>query len=213
MLPALLEELARAGTLDTIRRVRAARGTPARASCTAPVSRADGAGASDNCKIFALAARQRREQGHGATDLGTPGADVIPGLEDPRDIVVSRLHGMTPFTVDVARPDPAQPRDPHRRGDGRLGQPRRVGHGDVGHGPRLPGGDPPRRSGGRPREYAEAVLDNSLSLIATLVSSEQLLDGGSRVADLAEQPRRPARPSPGPHGPPPRRSAPTRRRR
>ena len=29
---------------------------------------------------------------------------------------------------------------------------------------------------GVPREYADAVLDNSLSLIATLVSSEQLLD-------------------------------------
>jgi biuret amidohydrolase len=29
---------------------------------------------------------------------------------------------------------------------------------------------------GVPREYADAVLDNSLSLIATLVSSELLLD-------------------------------------
>jgi nicotinamidase-related amidase len=29
---------------------------------------------------------------------------------------------------------------------------------------------------GVPREYADAVLDNSLSLIATLVSSEQLLE-------------------------------------
>ena len=28
----------------------------------------------------------------------SPGADLIDGLEDPRDIVVPRLHGMTPFT-------------------------------------------------------------------------------------------------------------------
>jgi len=177
MLPALTEELARAGTLETVVRVcDAARAAGARVvHCTA-VSRADGAGASDNCKIFALAARQRREQGHGATDLGTPGADLIPGLEDPRDIVVSRLHGMTPFTSTSL--------DQILRN---LGIRTVVATGvsvnlgvwgmamtamDLGYQVVIPRD----AVAGVPREYADAVLDNSLSLIATLVSSEQLLD-------------------------------------
>jgi biuret amidohydrolase len=143
--------------------------------CTA-VSRADGAGASDNCKIFALAARQRREQGHGATDLGTSGAELIPGLEDPRDIVVSRLHGMTPFTSTSL--------DQILRN---LGIRTVVATGvsvnlgvlgmamsamDLGYQVVIPRD----AVAGVPREYADAVLDNSLSLIATLVSSEQLLE-------------------------------------
>ena len=177
MLPALTEELARAGTLETVLRVcDAARAAGARVvHCTA-VSRADGAGASDNCKIFALAARQRREQGHGATDLGTPGADLVPGLEDPRDIVVSRLHGMTPFTSTSL--------DQILRN---LGIRTVVATGvsvnlgvlgmamsamDLGYQVVIPRD----AVAGVPREYADAVLDNSLSLIATLVSSEQLLD-------------------------------------
>jgi biuret amidohydrolase len=177
MLPALTEELTRAATLETVLRVcDAARVAGARVvHCTA-VSRADGAGASDNCKIFALAARQRREQGHGATDLGTSGADLVPGLEDPRDIVVSRLHGMTPFTSTSL--------DQILRN---LGIRTVVATGvsvnlgvlgmamsamDLGYQVVIPRD----AVAGVPREYADAVLDNSLSLIATLVSSEQLLD-------------------------------------
>ena len=177
MLPALTEELGRAGTLETVLRVcDAARAAGARVvHCTA-VSRADGAGASDNCKIFALAARQRREHGHGATDLGTSGAELIPGLEDPRDIVVSRLHGMTPFTSTSL--------DQILRN---LGIRTVVATGvsvnlgvlgmamsamDLGYQVVIPRD----AVAGVPREYADAVLDNSLSLIATLVSSEQLLD-------------------------------------
>ena len=177
MLPALTEELARAATLETVLRVcDVARAAGARVvHCTA-VSRADGAGASDNCKIFALAARQRREQGHGATDLGTSGADLVPGLEDPRDIVVSRLHGMTPFTSTSL--------DQILRN---LGIRTVVATGvsvnlgvlgmamsamDLGYQVVIPRD----AVAGVPREYADAVLDNSLSLIATLVSSEQLLD-------------------------------------
>ena len=40
----------------------------------------------------------RREQGSSPTDIGTPGAELVGGLEGPGDIVVPRLHGMTPFT-------------------------------------------------------------------------------------------------------------------
>ena len=57
MLPALLEELQRAGTLDTVRRVcDAARAAGARAWCTAPRCHAPTARVpASNCKIFALA--------------------------------------------------------------------------------------------------------------------------------------------------------------
>jgi nicotinamidase-related amidase len=177
MLGALVEELGRAGTLDTVRRLcDGAREAGARVvHCTA-VSRADGAGAAENCKIFALSARQRREQGHGATDLGTPGAEVIPGLEDPRDIVVPRLHGMTPFTSTSL--------DQILRN---LGIRTVVATGvsvnlgvwgmamsalDLGYQVVIPRD----AVAGVPREYADAVLDNSLSLIATLVSSDELLE-------------------------------------
>jgi nicotinamidase-related amidase len=177
MLGALVEELERAGTLDTVRRLcEGAREAGARVvHCTA-VSRADGAGSTENCKIFALSARQRREHGHGATDLGTPGADVIPGLEDPRDIVVPRLHGMTPFTSTSL--------DQILRN---LGIRTVVATGvsvnlgvwgmamsalDLGYQVVIPRD----AVAGVPREYADAVLDNSLSLIATLVSSDELLE-------------------------------------
>ena len=177
MLPALVEELARSGTLETVRRVcDAARDAGARVvHCTA-VSRPDGAGSTANCKIFSLAARQRREQGYGATDLGTPGAELIPGLEDPRDIVVPRLHGMTPFTSTSL--------DQILRN---LGIRTVVATGasvnlgvfgmalsalDLGYQVVIPRD----AVAGVPRDYADAVLDNSLSLIATLVTADELLE-------------------------------------
>jgi nicotinamidase-related amidase len=177
MMGALVDEVRRAGTLDAVRRVcDAAREAGARVvHCTA-VSRADGAGSTANCKIFALAARQRREQGAGANDIGTRGADLVDGIEDPRDIVVGRLHGMTPFTSTSL--------DQILRN---LGIRTVVATGvsvnlgvfgmamsamDLGYQVVIPRD----AVAGVPREYADAVLDNSLSLIATLVSSEQLLD-------------------------------------
>ncbi len=96
---ALVEELQRAGTLDTAKRLCAgAREAGARVVHRTVVARPDGAGSSENCKIFAMSAKRRREQGSTPTDLGTPGVELIEGLEDSRDIVVPRLHGMTPFT-------------------------------------------------------------------------------------------------------------------
>jgi nicotinamidase-related amidase len=177
MMRALVEEVQRAGTLDSVRRLcDAARGAGARVvHCTA-VSRPDGAGATANCKIFALAARQRREQGHGANDLGMPGAEIIAGLEDPRDIVVSRLHGMTPFTSTAL--------DQILRN---LGIRTVVATGvsvnlgvtgmtlsalDLGYQVVIPRD----AVAGVPREYADAVLDNSLSLVATLTTVDQILE-------------------------------------
>jgi len=180
LLRALVDEVNGSGTLDAVRRVcAAARGAGARVVHCTRLSRADGAGETLNCKIFALAARQKREVGHGATDIGTPGAELVAGLEDPRDIVVPRLHGMTPFTSTSL--------DQILRN---LGIRTVVATGvsvnlgiygmamsalDLGYQVVIPRD----AVSGVPREYADLVLDNSLSLIATLVTSDQLLDAWS----------------------------------
>jgi nicotinamidase-related amidase len=174
---ALVEELRRAGTLDAVRRLcDGARDAGARVvHCTA-VARPDGAGSTENCTVFALTAKQRREHGSTATDLGTPGAEVIDGLEDPRDIVVPRLHGMTPFTSTSL--------DQILRN---LGVRTVIATGvsinlgvfgmaltalDLGYQVVIP----TDAVAGVPREYADAVLEHSLSLIATLTTTDELLD-------------------------------------
>ena len=75
MMGALVDELAarRARSTPCVG-CATAPATPARASCTARSSHApDGAGSTENCKIFAMSAKQRREHGSTATDLGSPG--------------------------------------------------------------------------------------------------------------------------------------------
>ena len=176
LLQALVEEVDRAGTIGAARRVcDAARAAGARVvHCTA-VSRPDGAGGAVNCKIFALGERMRRERGSGATDLGTPGAELVAGLEDPRDIVVPRLHGMTPFTSTAL--------DQILRN---LGVRTVVATGvsiNLGvFGMALSALDLGYQVvvvrdavAGVPAEYAQAVLDSSLSMIATIVTSDELL--------------------------------------
>ncbi len=176
MLGALVDELQRAGTLDTVRRLCAgARDAGARVVHCTVVARPDGAGSTENCKIFAMSAKQRREHGSTVTDIGSPGAEVIDGLEDPRDIVVSRMHGMTPFTSTAL--------DQILRN---LGIRTVVATGvsvnlgvfgmalsalDLGYQVVIP----TDAVAGVPREYAEAVLEHSLSLIATLATTDELL--------------------------------------
>ena len=176
MMGALVEELDREGTLDVVRRLcTGAREAGARVVHCTVMARPDGAGSSENCKIFAMSAKQRREQGRTATDIGTPGAEVIEGLEDPRDIVVPRLHGMTPFTSTSL--------DQILRN---LGIRTVVATGvsvnlgvfgmalsavDLGYQVVIPRD----AVAGVPADYAQAVLDNSLSMIATIVTSDELL--------------------------------------
>jgi len=176
LLRALVDEVDRTGMLDVARRVcDVARRAGARVvHCTA-VSRADGAGAVANCKIFALNERVRRGQGHAPTELGTPGAELVAGLQQPADIVVPRLHGMTPFTSTSL--------DQILRN---LGVRTIVATGvsvnlgvigmsltalDLGYQVVVV------RDAvvGVPPDYAQAVLDNSLSMIATIVTSAELL--------------------------------------
>ena len=83
LLPALGEEVERVGLLEAVRRLcGAARDVGARVvHCTA-VTRPDGAGGAQNCKIFALGERMRRQSGVSPTQIGTPGAALVAGLED-----------------------------------------------------------------------------------------------------------------------------------
>jgi nicotinamidase-related amidase len=173
---ALVAELQRAGTLDTVLRLcDGARRAGARVVHCTVAARPDGAGSTENCKIFAMSAKQRREHGSTATDLGTPGAQLITGLEDPRDIVVPRMHGMTPFTSTSL--------DQILRN---LGVRTVVATGvsvnlgvfgmaltalDLGYQVVIP----TDAVAGVPREYADAVLEHSLSLIATLTTTDELL--------------------------------------
>jgi nicotinamidase-related amidase len=182
LLPALVEEVKRSGLLSVAGRVcETARDVGVRVvHCTAE-SRPDGAGSAENCKIFALGARRRREQGGSSNEIGSPGAGLVPELgDDPRDIVVPRLHGMTPFTSTSL--------DQILRN---LGITTVVAMGvsvnlgvfglsmtalDLGYQVILV------RDGvvGLPVEYAQAVIDNSLSLITTVVRSEELLAAWGR---------------------------------
>ena len=103
----------------------------------------------------------------------------MAGLEDPRDIVVPRIHGMTPFT--------STPLDQILRNLGvttivvtgvsvNLGVVGMALSGlDLGYQVVIV------RDGvaGVPADYAQAVLDNSLSLISTIVTSDDLLTAWS----------------------------------
>lgn len=143
--------------------------------CTAE-SRPDGAGAAVNCRIFGLGEKRRLADGSGPTDQGTRGARVVDELgEDPRDITVARIHGMSPFTSTSL--------DQILRNLGvrtivLVGVSVNLGiFGaamtalDLGYQVVVV------RDGvtGIPAEYAEAVLANSLSMITTIVNSADLL--------------------------------------
>ena len=176
LMQALVDELRHTGTLDAVKRLcGGARDAGARVVHCTVVARPDGAGSTENCKIFAMSAKQRREHGFTATDIGSPGAELIDGLEDPRDIVVPRMHGMTPFTSTSL--------DQILRN---LGVRTVVATGvsvnlgvfgmaltalDLGYQVVIP----TDAVAGVPREYADAVLEHSLSLIATLTTTDELL--------------------------------------
>jgi nicotinamidase-related amidase len=117
----------------------------------------------------------RRENGYAPTELGRPGVELVDGLEDPRDIVVPRLTGMTPFTSTSL--------DQILRN---LGVTTVVATGvsvNLGiFGMALTALDLGYQVvvvrdavAGVPADYAQAVVDQSLSMIATVVSADDLL--------------------------------------
>ena len=175
MLPALADACRAKHTVDHAGEVCAA----ARAAgirvvhCTAE-GRADGAGATENCKIFAMAAKARREHGV-ATAAGSDGAKLMPQLgEDPRDITIARLHGMTPFTSTSL--------DQMLRNLGIrtvvvVGVSVNLGvfglclsAVDLGYHVVLVRD----AVAGVPADYADAVIDNSLSFLTTITTSAEL---------------------------------------
>jgi nicotinamidase-related amidase len=139
--------------------------------------RADGAGQSVNCRIFASVAKRRAEGGHSPTEDGRPGAELVDELDvQPSDIEVSRLHGMTPFTGTELD---AVVRNLGARTIVLMGVSLNLGIVgaalsalDLGYQVIVV------RDGvvGIPKEYGDAVLANSVAMIATIVTADELLE-------------------------------------
>lgn len=178
LMKALVDEVERVGVRDAAGRLcRAARrhGVPV-VHCTAE-NRPDGVGATDNCKVFAMNTRLRRETGSTPIDQGTEGARLVPELgPEPTDVVVARIHGMTPFTstsLDQILRNMKVSTLVVTGVSVNLGIFGTVMSAiDLGYQVVLV------RDGvcGVPREYADAVIDNSLSLLATVVDVDDVVE-------------------------------------
>jgi nicotinamidase-related amidase len=177
ILPMLPQAVREAGILAVAGRVCAA----ARAVGVSVVhqtmrGRADGAGQAINCRIFAVAAKRRREVGYEPTDVGRPGADLVDELDvQPSDIEITRMRGMTPFTGTELD---AVVRNLGTRTIVLMGVSLNLGIiggalSALDHGYQVV----VVRDAvvGIPAEYGEAVLTNSLAMIATVVTSAELL--------------------------------------
>lgn len=168
--PALAEEARAAGMIGAAARiVRAARavGVPV-VHCVA-LRRADGAGSSTNARIFAAARRSDV-----ILEPGSEAAAVVPDVWDEADLVSSRYHGVGPMTgTDVD----ALLRALGARTVLAVGVSVNVGLTNlvmeaVNRGYQVV----VARDAvcGIPRDYADAVLDNTLSLLATLTTADDV---------------------------------------
>lgn len=190
MLPALVDRVADAGTIAAAARVCvAARAVGSRVVHCTVEHRADGAGVTSNCAIFAMSEKLRREQGQVPTQVGTPGAALVAELgPEPEDIVVPRMHGMTPFTSTSL--------DQMLRN---IGVTTVVATGvsvnlgmlglcisavDLGYQVVLVRD----AVAGVPADYADAVIDNTLSLLATITTADELGDVWGRMPTTQEIP-------------------------
>ena len=177
LMAALVEEVERVGVRPTAGRLcTAARDRGIQVVHCVAENRPDGRGATDNCKVFAMNNRLRRETGSTPIDQRTDGAKLVAELgPDDRDIVVARIHGLTPFTqtsLDQIL------RNMSIRTLVVTGVSVNLGifgtvmsAADLGYNVVIV------RDGvcGVPREYAEAVLENSLSLLATIASADDVI--------------------------------------
>ncbi len=177
LMAALVEEVERVGVRPTAGRLcTAARDRGIQVVHCVAENRADGRGATDNCKVFAMNNRLRRETGSTPIDQGTDGAKLVAELgPDDRDIVVARIHGLTPFTqtsLDQIL------RNMSIRTLVVTGVSVNLGiFGTVMSAIDLGYNVVIVRDGvcGVPREYAEAVLENSLSLLATIATADDVI--------------------------------------
>jgi nicotinamidase-related amidase len=176
ILPALPVAVREAGILPVAGRVCAtARSAGIRVVHAVVEERSDGAGQAVNCRIFAIAARVRSERGAGPVDIGQPGAALIDELDvQPADIKVPRMHGMTPFTGTELD---AVIRNLGAKTIVLVGVSLNLGI----FGAALSALDLGYQVivvrdavAGIPAAYAQAVLDNSISMIATIVTADEL---------------------------------------
>ena len=178
MMRALVGEVEAAGTVEAAAAVcNAARAAGARVVHCVVETRPDGAGGSVNCRILGLADRLRREHGISPTAAGGDGARLVAELgPDPNDLVVARWHGLTPFTSTAL--------DQTLRNLGvktvvATGVSVNVGvlglclsAADLGYQVVLARD----AVAGVPREYADAVIEHSLAMVATVATSAELLE-------------------------------------
>jgi biuret amidohydrolase len=95
-LPALATEVAESGMISRLSGLcTAARAAGARVvHCTAAF-RPDGAGSKSNARILAASRKGAGDR----MNIGSPGVELVPELgPDPADILLQRVHGLTPFT-------------------------------------------------------------------------------------------------------------------
>jgi nicotinamidase-related amidase len=177
LLPAMPDAVRAAGILPVAGRVcRAARARGIRVVHGTMRERADGAGQAVNCKIFAIGAKRRAELGYSPTDVGQPGVELVDELDrQPSDIEVPRMHGMTPFTgteLDIVL------RNIGTRTVVLMGVSLNLGITgaalsalDLGYQVVVV------RDAvtGLPKEYADMVLEHSLSMISTVVTADEVL--------------------------------------
>jgi biuret amidohydrolase len=177
ILPALPIAVRECGMLDVAGRVCAAgRAHGVHVVHATVAGRADGAGQAVNCRIFAIGAKRRAEVGYLPTDIGQPGAALADELGvQPTDIEVSRMHGMTPFTGTEL--------DPVLRNLGvrtivLMGVSLNIGIMgaalsalDLGYQIIVV------RDAviGMPKEYGEAILQNTMAMIATVVTADEVI--------------------------------------
>ena len=187
MMRALADQVAAAGTVRAAGDVcEAARRAGVRVVHCVVQTRADGAGGAVNCRILGLADKLRRERGIDPTLAGSDGARLVAELgEDPRDLVSVRGHGLTPFTSTSL--------DQTLRN---LGVTTVVATGvsvNVGvMGLCLSAVDLGYQVvvvrdavAGVPADYAESVIENSLAMVATVVTSVELLEAWTRTPSAA----------------------------
>ena len=137
-------------------------------------NRADNAGSTANCRM--LAASQKINQLGAGLIENTEGVELVSSFgPEPADIVVPRLHGLTPFTSTSLD-------QIVRNLDGRtivaLGVSLNIGvlglamsAVDLGYQVVIP----TDAVAGVPLEYGQSILEGSLSLLATLTTTEDLI--------------------------------------
>ena len=176
-MPTLAVAVREAGILPVAGRVCAsARAAGVRVVHGTAVSRSDGAGEAVNCRILAISAKSRRETGSSPIGIGTRGAELVDEIGvDENDIEVPRLHGMTPFTSTAL--------DQILRNLGIttviiIGVSLNVGVigaalGAVDRGYQVV--VVRDAVAGVPASYATDVLDNSIAMVATIVTADELV--------------------------------------